>query len=225
MIRALLAMIGIFATVLLMAEALALGLLWSNGHLNSRSLREIRLALTGQSIAAPVEEAPEPSPAAPSEAEIQEVRINRVLSLEARETELTLLKRMTTETANRLISDRQAFDQLRSEFQAELARIQDQTVSAATEQTRAVLIASPPEESAKRLMGLTTAEGVGLLRGLPEKAIARILQAFADEPKYSARGQELFEGLYRGDPQRMVIDDTVQGLSGPPQPPGPPGGL
>ncbi len=169
MIRALLFTCGIFATVLLLAEGCVVGFLWYRGHLTPQTIREIRLTLSGQQIVEPALAADPAVVKVVSETDVLQARVQRVLELEAREKELTLLKRMTTETANRLISDRAAFDQLRTDFRDELNRLQEQTVSTATEQTRAILVASPPEEAVKRLMPLTTTEGVDLLRGLPEK--------------------------------------------------------
>ena len=209
MFRAIFLTLGIFSILTLVAEVSAVGLLWSRGYLNNQKLREIRLTLSGQSLTeeAPAAETVLERPAV-SELEVQEARIQRILELESRENELSILKRMTTETANRLISDRQSFDQLRVDFRAELDRLQQETVSAATEQTRAVLMSSPPEAAVTRLSGLTTTEGVTLLRGLPEKTIARILQAFQADPKTAPRGQELFEAIYRGDPASGVIQNA-----------------
>ncbi len=222
MLRALFMLMGIFSTVVLLAEVSAVGLLWSRGYLTPQTVRDVRLALSGQSISEPhaAEEVTEKPTT--SEAEIREARVERVLELEARENELSLLKRMATDTANRLISDRQSFDQLKDEFRAELKRLQEQTTTAATEQTRAVLLASPPEEAVKRLMALTLPEGVDLLRGLPEKMIAKILLAFQLNPQTAERGQELFQALYRGDPNRQVIEQALDELSqnaGEPSPP------
>ncbi len=224
MLRALLYMVGIFSTVLVLAEVSAVGMLWSRGHLTPQSLREIRLALSGQSVTEDESGEEVTDTVQTSEAEVRELRIRRALELDSRENELSLLKRMTTETANRLISDRQSFDQLKDEFRAELSTLLEQTTAAATEQTRTVLLASPPDEAVKRLMGLTKDEGVNLLRGLPEKSIARILLAFQQDPQAVTRGQELFESLYRGDPNRKLIDDTQQQLDPPPTTAAPPTG-
>lgn len=213
MVRAVAVMLGILAGVIVLAEVSLLGLLWARGSLTSQSLARVRVALSGQ----PAESAAKPQqPAAgtaPSEEQIRELRVRRILELEARENELTLLKRMTTDTANRLISDRQAFDELKESFRNELQQLQEQTTSAATEQTRTVLLAMPPEAAVERLMGLTVPEGVDLLRGLPEKSIARILQGFQGDPRTAGHGQKLFEGIYRGDPNRQIIGDTLDQLN------------
>jgi hypothetical protein len=212
MLRALVAIVGIFSTVALLAEGAVVAWLWTQGTLNPTTVREIRLALAGQTATDPDADIDPSQSAQTSQDEIREARVIRVLDLEARENELSLLKRLTSETANQLISDRRALDEMKEQFQTELERLRERTESEATEQTRTILLASPPEESVRRLMGLTATEGVELLRGLPEKSIARILIAFQADPQTVARGQEIFEGLYRGDPTRTAIQDVLDEL-------------
>lgn len=212
MIRTLLVLTGLFSTVILLAEVLAAGVLWSRGHLTPTTLREIRLAIAqpGEAVA---EETPETTAAEEISAEeVRQARVKRVLDLDSRETELTTLKRLTTEAANQLISERRAFDQLKDDFRKELEALAVRTRDEATEQTRAVLLAVPPEEAVQRLLGLTKDEAVDLLRGMPEKSIARLLSAFERDPKAIQRGQELFEALYRGRPTQPTIDKAREGL-------------
>ncbi len=212
MIRTLLVLTGLFSTVILLAEVLAAGVLWSRGHLTPTTLREIRLAIaqTGEAVQ---EESPETTAAEEISAEeVRQARVKRVLDLDSRESELTTLKRLTTEAANQLISDRRAFDQLKDDFRKELLALAARTRDDATEQTRAVLLAVPPEEAVLKLMSLTKDEAVDLLRGMPEKSIARLLTAFERDPKTVQRGQELFEALYRGAPTQPTIDRAREGL-------------
>lgn len=212
MIRALLAIVGIFSTVALLAEFAVVGWLWTQGTLTPSTLQEVRLALSGQPSAEPELEPENAQTSQPSQSEIHEARVIRILDLESRENELSLLKRLTSESANQLISDRRSFDELKAQFRSELEGLRQQTEDAATEQTRAILLATPPEDAVKRLMGLTTAEGVGLLRGLPEKSIAKILLAFQTDLQTAPRGQELFEALYHGEPTRSVIENSLNRL-------------
>jgi hypothetical protein len=213
MLRALLSIVGIFSAMALLAEFTVVGWLWIQGSLNAGSMKEIRLALTGQTAAESAEAAEAVQSSQTSQDEIQEARVIRVLELESRENELTLLKRMTSDSANELISDRKSLDELKARFRAELEQLRQQAEDGSTEQTRAILLASPPEEAVNRLMGLTSQEGVGLLKGLPEKSISRILQAFQADPETQKRGQELFEGIYRGEPARSAIGNTLDKLA------------
>jgi flagellar motility protein MotE (MotC chaperone) len=210
MIRSLLAIAGIFCAMVVLAEGIGLAVLWFTGSLNGNAIREIRAVLQEGLEPKPMAQAKEPEVQAPSHDEIREARLMRILQLNARESELKILKRMTSDTANQLISDRQAFDQLKLQFRSELQRLDEQNQTTATEQTRTVLMATAPEEAVQRLMALAPAEAVELVRGLPEKTIARILQAFQLDPKTAPRGQELFEALYRGQPHRSLIENTLK---------------
>lgn len=216
MIRAFFVTIGIFSTVILMAEVSTLGLLWSRGYLSASTLQEIRLLMTGNESSEDEADQKDTASQLPSEAAITEARVVRVLNLQVRENELTFLKRMTTDAANQLILDRQTFDELKSGFRQELEQLRTESTAASTEQIRAVLLASPPEESVNRLMGLTVEEGTNLLKGLPEKSIAKILQAFQLDAKSAERGKELFEALYRGEPERSLIQKTMDQLDSTP---------
>jgi flagellar motility protein MotE (MotC chaperone) len=215
MIRSLFVICGIFCTTVLLAEVVGLGCLWFLGMLTPDTVRDVRLALQGQLESALPEQAETPQVDAPSHDEIRQQRLTRVLELDARESELTILKRMTSDTANQLISDRQQFDQLKTNFRTELERLEEKSRSEASEQIRTILLATPPEDAVLRLNGLPTIDAVDLLRGLPEKSIARILQAFQQDAKTAAKGQELFEALYRGEPDRTLIDETLRKV-GPP---------
>lgn len=211
MIRLLMVLIGVISAVVVMAEMLVAGLLWTRGSLTRDSLKEIRLALSPPAAKAAAEaEASAESAAKPmtSAQEVRDQRVGRVLDLDARENELQLLKRLTIDSANQLISERQAFDLLKQAFRKELNEQVAKATGDATEQTRAILLASPPEEAVQRLMGLELDEDVDLLRGLPEKVIARILQAFQRDVKSAERGQQIFEALYHGSPTVPLLNAT-----------------
>jgi flagellar motility protein MotE (MotC chaperone) len=210
MLRSLFAIFAIFCVSVLLAEGIFVGYLWYGGTLNATTLREIRLAMQGQPDLTAAEMVEESQVETPSQDEVREARLVRVLELDARANELAILKRMTSDTANQLISDRQAFDQMKTEFRAELEQLQERNRSEATEQIRTVLLATPPEDAVQRLMGLEQPEAVELLKGLPEKTIARILLAFQADEKAAPRGQELFEALYHGEPSRALIEETLQ---------------
>jgi len=217
MFRSLLVIGGIFCATVVLAEVLMAGVLWFSGSLTADSLRDIRLALQGGSAAQPERSKDEAQVQLPSQDDIQESRLTRILQLDARETELKILKRMTADTAIQLISDRQAFDQLKVQFRTELERLEEQNQSEATEQIRTILMATAPEDAVLRLMGLPPEDAVDLMRGLPEKTIARILAAFQTDPKTAARGKSLFESLYRGEPKRALIQDTFKSLTPTPE--------
>jgi flagellar motility protein MotE (MotC chaperone) len=212
MLRSLLVIGAVFCATLVLAEGLVLGYLWVAGHLSADTLRAVQLALqnpAGEETSAP---ATEPQVDIPSQEEILQARLMRILQLNAREAELEILKRMVSDAANQLISDRQALDQWKEAFRTELQRLEEQARGEAVEQVRTVLLALPPEDAAQRLLSLPHEDAVLLARGLPEKTIARILQALQADPQSAARGQKLFEALYRGEPKTTLIEHTLNQL-------------
>ena len=214
MIRTLMLLVGILSFAILSALGIGLGWLYWQGRLTHENLWNIRVILEGRTV----EEAP-PEPAetaaAVSTEQVLQERARRSLELDTRENELKSLKSLADETAIRLIQDRKTFDERKEEFRKELAALQARIEAESTEQTRAILLASKPEDAVARLMGLTLEENVELLRGVPEKTTAKILQSFDLTPDKLKRGQEIFEALYRGVPQGALVDDTLQKL-GPP---------
>ncbi|GIX04518.1 MAG: hypothetical protein KatS3mg114_0387 [Planctomycetaceae bacterium] len=209
MIRALVTICGLSALVLVMVEVAGVVWLWSTGRLTAASWQTITMALSSSTHPS----TPPTSPASPDERpawpQIEQARLERTLHLDARELELTALKRITTELLNQLISERQVFDERKAAFEQELHTLLAARKAEATEQTRTILMAMPAEEAVTRLMGLPLDDAVELVRGLPEKHIARLLQAFQNQPETAARGQELFEALYRGHPERTRIDNML----------------
>lgn len=214
MLRSLLMICGVFCSVVVFAEVMLATLLWARGGLTPQTLRDMRLVLSGQSLEEASDTEQKPAAETPSQEEIRRERLLRVLELDSRENELKLLKRMTSDTANQLISDRRAFDEMKAEFRGQLAQLEARAKSEATEQARSILLATSPADAVQRLMGLKPEEGVELLRGMPEKSIAKILQGFQTDPKTAQRGQELFEALYHGDPAQGLIQQTLDRLNG-----------
>lgn len=213
MLRSLLVIGAIFCATVVAAEGLLVSYLWLGGYLTKDSLSAMKLALGKRPSTEPSETTSAPTQVEqPSQDEVFQARLMRILQLNARETELDILKRMTTDAANQLISDRQAFDQWKEAFRTELQRLEEQARSEAVEQVRTVLLALPAEDAAQRLIALPHEDAVLLARGLPEKSIARILQALLADPKAAARGQQLFEALYRGEPKTTLIENIRQQL-------------
>lgn len=214
MIRTLMLLVGILSFAVLSALGIGVGWLYWQGRLTNENLWNIRVTLEGR----PVEEAP-PEPAetaaAVSTEQVLRERARRSLELDTRENELKSLKSLADESAIRLIQDRKTFDEKKEEFRKELATLQARIEAESTEQTRAILLASKPEDAVTRLMGLTLEENVELLRGVPEKTTAKILQSFDLTPEKLKRGQEIFEALYRGVPQGTLVDDTLQKFGSP----------
>jgi hypothetical protein len=161
---------------------------------------------------------PEPAEtAAISTEEVVELRTVRALELDTREEELKTLKDLAKEASIGSTQERQKFDVMKEEFRKKLEELDERLQSDAHEQTRAILLASKPEDAVLRLMGLSLEEGVELLRGVPEKTTAKILQAFNQTPETLTRGQEIFEALFRGSPQGPLVEDALKQLGPPPE--------
>jgi hypothetical protein len=220
MLRTLMMVMGILSSSVLLVECTALSWLWVRGSLTAQHLQEIRLILTEEGKTEGELQTVEAKLHAPSEQDIQNRRLLRVLDLESREKELDLMKAMTLNTENRLISDRTSFDNMREAFRNELGEMDTRSQSAAVEQARSVLLAllkSAPESAIERLMTLSLEEAVDLVRGMPEKSIAQLLREFDastanDAAAQKERGQRIFEALNRGEPTRALIRNTLDGL-------------
>jgi len=217
MLRTLIMAMGILSSCLLFVEFAGVSWLWLQGSLSSHNLQEIRLILLEEGKAEAALETAEAKLQVPSGQDIQNRRILRVLDLESREKELDLMKAMTLNTENRLISDRTSFDNMREAFRSELGEMDTRGRSEAVEQARAVLLAllkSAPESAVERLMTLNLEEAVDLVRGMPEKSIAQLLREFdastaKDADAQKERGQKIFEALNRGEPTRTLIHNTL----------------
>lgn len=215
--RTLMVVFGIISGSILMAEGAGLGVLWLKGCLTPQNLADIRSILAGESRDDNEIENEDAKLQSLSEQDIQNRRVLRVLDLESREKELDLMKTMALNTENRLISDRNSFDNMREAFRDELEELNARYQSAAVEQARAVLLAmlkNSPEATVERLMALELDDAVVLVRGMPEKSIAQLLQEF-DTPTakevdaQKQRGREIFEALNRGEPIRTLIQNTL----------------
>jgi flagellar motility protein MotE (MotC chaperone) len=226
MARVLAVLIGVLSCTVLSAELLGLGYLWSKGCLTNSNLYEIRLILTGEAKSDDSGKTEEPKASGASQQEVQAARVMRVLDLESRGKELELLKTLTENRANQLISDQKSFDEKKGAFETELVALKERQQAEAVEQARAVLLASSTEAAVERLMELPIDEAVIIVRGMPEKSIAKILQGFdvpgkADAPLNAGstpedrrtRGKRIFEALSRGEPTRTLIQDTLSRVS------------
>ena len=151
----------------------------------------------------------------PSIEDVAEDRTMRILELSTREEELALLKSNVNRKRKELIADQDGFKKQKEGFEKDLKELDKAASSEATEQTRGILLALQPADAIDILMGLTIKENVVLLKGMPEKSTAKILQQFLigddDEKK---RGQEVFKEISKGTPSKMLIGDSYNGLRG-----------
>lgn len=202
--------IGCVCVATVLSEAVGLGMLWWRGHLNDHTVQEIRLILMGgeQETAEIDESRDRPQP---SLGDVSNVRSMVAAEFDARESELTRIKELLAERSERLAADQAAFAQKKQNFEQELQRLQEQTATEAIEQARGVLLALPPKNAVEQLSGLSVDDAVVLLKGMPEKSIAKILKEFAQEEGRADRGRKIFEALKRGEPTRAFLDQSQNG--------------
>ena len=191
-----------------------MGFLWYRGQLTSASIADIRLVLTGDDgDSFDIDESAKQDQ--PSIEDVAEDRTMRILELSTREEELAMLKSIVTGKRKDLDTDQDGFKAQKEGFEKELKELEKTAVSEATEQTRGILLALQPADAIDSLMGLAIEENVVLLKGMPEKSTAKILQQFLigddDEKK---RGQEIFKEISQGNPSKMLIGDSFNGLLG-----------
>lgn len=219
MLKYLFVIIGCVCTTVVAAEAAGVGLLWQRGMISPHHLREIRLVLTNKSNDEKFDDEPEQKRQFPSAQQIAQARAVKILNLDKRESELTTLKGMADGKREDLENQQKQFRAQRKAFEDELARIEAQITSASTEQARGVLLALPPKEAVQQLMQLTLEQDIVLLKGMPEKSIAKILKEFQAMPAPQTtdasgekkdtpieRGRRIFETLSRGEPSRTLIE-------------------
>lgn len=210
MIRSIVAVFCVVCVATILTEGLGLAFLWYRGQLSADNLREIRLVLRGESR---IEEAvaADTEKRQPSVDDVLRIRAMSVLDLESRERELDVLKSAAITNEDKLIAERARFEERQRAFEERLAMLLEDAQSDATEQTRAILQTLPPDSAAERLTQLTLDEAVVLLKGMPEKSIARILGEFQKgPPQRQQRGTEIFEAIARGEPNRAAIEDAAE---------------
>jgi hypothetical protein len=208
----------------MLSEAFGLALLWSQGLLSTRRLREVREVFGPQEKEVVALEA-EPQPALPSSQDVLRDRSLRVLSLTSLETEVGLLKSMIENERNSLIAQRADFQKEKVAFNSQLQQLADKNVVEAREQSRSVLLALPAADAVDRLMQLTVTEDVLLMREMPEAKIALLLKEFATPPEAGdptttardtaariKRAKEIFERITKGEPRESIIRSALNNL-------------
>jgi len=188
-------------------------LLWQRGFLTAHHVKEIRLILTNESAAEEVETNVAKTAPLPSLQEVTQARAVKILDLERRESELATLKNMANENASGLDLEQESFRTQRKTFEADLAKLERQVTDAGTEQARGVLLALAPKDAVEKLMQLSAEEDVVLLKGMPEKSIAKILKEFRGTPDQIERSRKVFEAISRAAPTSSLLSDAKKNFS------------
>jgi flagellar motility protein MotE (MotC chaperone) len=226
MLKYLAIIIGCVCVTVVLSEVTVGVILWQRGTLTEEQIREIRMVLTHGSLDDREDADHTPAEQVPTMQDVADARALKVLNYDKRESELATLKDVADQKRNELDLLQSQFRAQRKAFEEELQKLDEAVSSSATEQTRGVLLALPPKEAVRQLMQLTLEEDVALLRGMPEKAIAKILKEFPPPPATAStgstapdsqesraeRGRKIFEALSRGEPRKSLIEQARSGL-------------
>lgn len=207
--RTLAALIGLFSFATILAEAMTVGYLVYEGRLSSDRVGAI---LSGEPLASEVASAAPAAPV-PTAEEAANKRTLQTLELNARADNLQLLKDLLTKEADKLSKDRAAYEQARQDFEAELELVRTRAADEATEQARLVVKSLAPRDAITYLLALEESDALRIVKGLPERTVAKILQEFAagtDEEQQ--RGRSLFEAIAAAQPEASLTDAAKAAL-------------
>lgn len=210
MIRLLVKMIACVCVAAVLAELAALGVMWKKGLLSDHHLREIKMVLAAGSEHSEQDGSTSKNTNQPSMAQVIDQRAIRLFEFDRREGQLQAMKTMAADQAADLEQKLRDFRAHKQTFEEGLTSLQKSISSQASEQARGVLLALPPKDAVEKLMNLTLAEDVLLIKGMPEKSIARILAEFNGTAEQVDRGRKIFEAISRGEPARGYVNNEVQ---------------
>jgi flagellar motility protein MotE (MotC chaperone) len=201
-------LIGLFSFATVLAEGVTLGYLAYDGRISSEAFKA---ALSDKSRENQAAAAPAAQP--PTAEEAETTRTLQTLELNARADNLRLLKDLVTKEADRLSKDQAAYEKSRTEFETRLAEVRTRAVDEATEQARLVVKSLAPKDAIIYLLALEEEDALRLVKGLPERTVAKILQEFAagtDEEQQ--RGRKLFEAIAAAQPEAKLTDAAKAAL-------------
>lgn len=207
--RTLAALIGLFSFATVLAEAMAVGYLVYDGRLTAERVSALFSAepSAGEAVA-PASEAP-----LRTSEEAEDHRTLQTLELNARADNLQLLKDLLTKEADRLSQDQAAYEKARQDFEASLELVRTRAADEATEQARLVVKSLTPRDAITYLLALEETDALRIVKGLPERTVAKILQEFAagtDEEQQ--RGRSLFEAIAAAQPEATLTDAAKAAL-------------
>lgn len=207
MMRSGLIIFCVFCVATLLAEVLGVTFLWSRGQLNSETLRDIQLVLSGRSEEV-ADRAAASRPEQPSLEEVARQRALRVLEFNTREKELDVLKSMVESQGQEVLKKREALQKEQTAFENRLEELQTEATSEAAKRARNILLELQPADAVNNLMQLDLQQNVMLLKEMPEKEVAAILREFGrGDAEQQERGEKIFAALSSGEPENSIIEE------------------
>lgn len=220
MLRILGTVIGIFSTATLLTLVLVLTYTWSQGNLNHETSREMVAILKGEPRPSDLKREQEPEVMS-SFQQLEQQRVERILGISARESELAVLKQAIDDQTNFVLNERRQLEQLKKRFRDELQEERDNITSEATAQARNILLKMETESAVEKLLVLPTRDAVILVKGMPEKEAAKILDQFRiriagrDPNQRVDKAEEIYKAIYRGDPFIDTVNSASQSVRAP----------
>jgi flagellar motility protein MotE (MotC chaperone) len=221
MLKFVMIIVACVCTTVVVSETTALLVLWQRGMISAHHWREIQLVLMNRTADDRPDDEKDEVSEFPSAQQLARARAVKTLNFDKREGELFTLKGMADGKRDDLETQQKQLRAQRKAFEDELAQIEATLTSASTEQARGVLLALPPKDAVRQLMQLSLTEDVVLLKGMPEKNVAKILKEFSVTIATTAvdasgerketpaeRGRKIFEALSRGEPTRSLLEQT-----------------
>ena len=202
---------AVIALACMAAEVVGLGWSYQQGYLAEDKLTAAWTALQPEKPAEVEIEIPEELAQVAKE-EVVERRAMAILELQARDRELQLLKSLVEQKMMRVTSAKQELEQMQTSFQSELDAATETLLSESAEQARGILLALQPDYAVEKLMTLEPDEAIRLMKGIPEKDHAKILEAFQGAER-TERGNEIFRAIVRGRPESDIVakaEETIQ---------------
>ena len=211
MIRLLYHFSAVIALAWLAAQIVGVGWAWNGGY-----LAKDKLTAAYNAFQPPVEEEvkieiPEELAQVAKE-EVVQRRAMAILELQARDRELQLLKSWVEQKMVEVTASKRELEQLQSGFQAELDQARDALLAESAEQARGILLNLKADDAVEKLMTLEPDEAIRLMKGIPEKDHAKILEAFRT-PENRERGNEIFKAIVRGRPESDIVAAAEETIS------------
>ncbi len=187
------------AVIVMFAEGLVVATLMAQGRLNNDVVNEIREILRNPQEAKELAAAAKPEVAAKPTVTLDEVlreRSLRVLQIGEREREYQRLQGLVTDSRGAVLKDLDLLTKEKEQFALSEKQRLEREQSESIERMRSILAKSDIQTVADQLLKLPIDENMLLLKGMPEKRVAELLQMMATgDPKQAKRGQEIIQAI------------------------------
>ena len=217
MFRLLGMVIAIFCTATVLTGFVALAVVWGQGNLTRESGENIIAILKGEPIAVD-EESFEKQQEMPSYDDVVKARAAKIMSISARESELAIFQQAIEDQVKFITSKRGELETNRKSFREELKQEQEKITAEAIVQARGILLKMDPESAVEKLLTLDVTDAVVLLKGMPEKDAARILDQFRqringiDPIARAKKAEEIYKAIYKGNPLINPVEKSLQAM-------------